>query len=55
MGGEILVDPIGEGGVVFVGVEQVSGAGRQAALAVNPAYFALSRKSLVYQAFDPFE
>ena len=37
MGGEILVDPVGEGGVVFVGVEQVAGSGWQTALAVDPA------------------
>ena len=55
MGGEILVDPVGEGGVVFVGVEQVAGASRQTALAVDPAYLALSRKPLVDQAFNPFE
>ena len=55
MGCEILVDPVGEGGVVLVGVEQVAGASRQTALAVDPAYLALSRKPLVDQAFDPFE
>ena len=55
MGCEILVDPVGEGGVVLVGVEQVAGASRQTALAVDPAYIALSRQPLVDQAFDPFE
>ena len=46
MGCEILVDPVGEGRVVLIGVEEVTGAAWQTALAVNPAYFALSRKSL---------
>ena len=55
MGCEILVDPVGEGRVVFVGVEEVTGAAWQTALAVNPAYLALARKPLVDQAFDPFE
>ena len=41
--------------MVLVGVEQVAGASRQTALAVDPAYLALSRKPLVDQAFDPFE
>ena len=55
MGCEICVDPVGEGRVVLIGVEQVTGAAWQTALAVDPAQLALSRKSLVDQAFDPFE
>ena len=55
MGREILVDPAGEGGVVLVGVEQVACAGRQSAVAVDPAQLALSRKPLVDQPFDPLE
>ena len=55
MGCDILVDPVGEGGVVLIGVEQVAGAGRQAAVAVDPAYLTFSRKPLVDQAFDAFE
>ena len=54
-GCEIRVDPVGEGGGVFVGVEQVASAAWQTALAVDPAYLTFSRKPLVDQAFDSFE
>ena len=52
LGGQVVVQPFGEGRVVFVRVEQVPGAGRQAVVPVDPADLRRAGQGSVQQTVD---